>query len=204
MNYYVGSVPISDELYHHGIKGQHWGIRRYQNPDGSLTAAGKAKYGYTDTGTGGRKQGIKAYEKREDNASYKYNKPGESGWIGAGRAIKSKIGSIDKKKLKKALIISGSVVAAGVAAVAITKAVQSGNAKKGAEIVSKMLSSKNSGFNPKGVVFSVKGDRGAVSGYYSPEYAKFLRNMNRGSLPGAHAKNFQAYSKEYYDFIKKK
>ena len=25
------------ELYHHGIKGQRWGIRRFQNEDGSLT-----------------------------------------------------------------------------------------------------------------------------------------------------------------------
>ena len=33
------------ELYHHGIKGQKWGIRRYQNEDGSLTPEGKAKYG---------------------------------------------------------------------------------------------------------------------------------------------------------------
>lgn len=32
-----------NELYHHGIKGQKWGIRRYQNPDGSLTAAGKKR-----------------------------------------------------------------------------------------------------------------------------------------------------------------
>ena len=32
-----------NELYHHGIKGQRWGVRRYQNPDGTLTAAGKKK-----------------------------------------------------------------------------------------------------------------------------------------------------------------
>lgn len=31
------------EIYHHGIKGQKWGVRRYQNPDGSLTSAGKKR-----------------------------------------------------------------------------------------------------------------------------------------------------------------
>lgn len=30
-------------LYHHGIKGMKWGIRRYQNPDGSLTSSGKKR-----------------------------------------------------------------------------------------------------------------------------------------------------------------
>ena len=29
-----------DELYHYGKKGQKWGVRRYQNPDGSLTPEG--------------------------------------------------------------------------------------------------------------------------------------------------------------------
>ena len=33
-----------DELYHHGIKGQKWGIRRFENPDGTLTPEGKARY----------------------------------------------------------------------------------------------------------------------------------------------------------------
>ena len=33
-----------NELYHHGIKGQKWGVRRYQNPDGSLTPEGKKRY----------------------------------------------------------------------------------------------------------------------------------------------------------------
>lgn len=34
----------NDELAHHGILGQKWGIRRYQNEDGSLTEAGKKRY----------------------------------------------------------------------------------------------------------------------------------------------------------------
>lgn len=34
-----------NSLSHHGIKGQKWGVRRYQNEDGSLTDAGKKKYG---------------------------------------------------------------------------------------------------------------------------------------------------------------
>lgn len=34
----------SDYLAHHGIKGQKWGVRNYQNEDGTLTAAGKSRY----------------------------------------------------------------------------------------------------------------------------------------------------------------
>ena len=34
-----------DYLAHHGIKGQKWGERKYQNPDGSLTALGRVRYG---------------------------------------------------------------------------------------------------------------------------------------------------------------
>lgn len=35
----------NDILQHHGIKGQRWGVRRYQNYDGSLTAAGRRRVG---------------------------------------------------------------------------------------------------------------------------------------------------------------
>lgn len=34
---------MNNELYHHGIKGMRWGIRRYQNKDGSLTQEGKSR-----------------------------------------------------------------------------------------------------------------------------------------------------------------
>lgn len=42
--YRLTDLISSDELYHHGIKGQKWGRRRFQNEDGSLTPAGKERY----------------------------------------------------------------------------------------------------------------------------------------------------------------
>lgn len=37
------------EIYHHGIKGQKWGVRRYQYADGSLTPAGQKRYNHSNT-----------------------------------------------------------------------------------------------------------------------------------------------------------
>lgn len=36
---------MSAELVHYGAKGQKWGVRRFQNPDGTWTEAGKVRYG---------------------------------------------------------------------------------------------------------------------------------------------------------------
>ena len=42
---YVTVNSGQDYLAHHGILGMKWGIRRYQNDDGTLTAVGKKRYG---------------------------------------------------------------------------------------------------------------------------------------------------------------
>lgn len=48
MSYYIAMDRYGNyDLAHHGILGQKWGIRRFQNKDGSLTAAGKKRYQMT-------------------------------------------------------------------------------------------------------------------------------------------------------------
>lgn len=44
MNNIITRTSDTDELYHHGVKGMKWGVRRYQNKDGSITEAGKKRY----------------------------------------------------------------------------------------------------------------------------------------------------------------
>ena len=75
MNDYLAyRIKYSSELYHYGVKGQKWGIRRYQNPNGTLTEEGKIRYGVdpktgklSDEGKKLLKQDIDDQRKRKVN-----------------------------------------------------------------------------------------------------------------------------------------
>lgn len=57
-------------LYHHGIKGQKWGLRRWQNEDGSLTDAGRKHYGYGVLGS----YRLRNAERNSNYDQYKYDR----------------------------------------------------------------------------------------------------------------------------------
>lgn len=83
---------MTNELYHHGIKGQKWGVRRYQNLDRSLTPAGKERYG---RGTGDKiKSAVTAVGRTVGNAGKAVGR----GIGNAGKTVGSKISESYKKR----------------------------------------------------------------------------------------------------------
>ncbi len=57
-------------LAHHGIKGQHWGVRRFENENGTLTPAGKKRYETID----GKYQKVKAAKAKAKESYKEFNK----------------------------------------------------------------------------------------------------------------------------------
>ena len=103
------TVSSDEYLMHHGILGQKWGVRRYQNEDGTLTNAGKRRYGADTVDSINSAKGIKrrlndldqakAFNKRDikesiDHSKY-YSKKAKK--LKAKGGNKDKISELEKK-----------------------------------------------------------------------------------------------------------
>lgn len=64
---YRGAYP--NELYHYGVEGMRWGVRRYQNPDGSLTAAGRRRYAIDEA-----RSNLRSAKRESKDARREYNR----------------------------------------------------------------------------------------------------------------------------------
>ena len=97
MRDYYGTVETGRAyLKHFGIKGMKWGVRRYENYDGTLTEAGKKRYLHSDGSL--TKHGMKAEKRREEEFRKK-------GWVAVQNAAANRfnvgIGKINKKYAEK-------------------------------------------------------------------------------------------------------
>ena len=99
-------------IAHHGIKGQKWGVRRYQNEDGTLTAAGQRRY----------ERDVRRYEKRVK----RYER---------GKKLYSEGHTIRGEGIKKGFAALGTIAAAGLAEAAITATGKNFVMKRGATTI---------------------------------------------------------------------
>lgn len=99
-------IYVNGELYHYGIKGMKWGVRRYQKKDGSLTSAGKKRYS-EDTAS-------KQKSTHRSRLEAKYREKGMSqreAEIAANRRI----------KIEKVIAVTAGVTVTAAAAYVINK-----------------------------------------------------------------------------------
>lgn len=114
------------ELYHYGIKGMRWGVRRYQKEDGTLTSAGKQRYSVHDKARDSRlygKRGMQRIEKRMSKGATKK--------------------SARRRELARQVGIGLAVsVAVPVAGLTLSTLADKGYFKKGAQAIKDMYNSR--------------------------------------------------------------
>ena len=155
----------NDELYHHGILGQKWGIRRYQNPDGTLTAEGRARLKNDDKFRSKynrykRSQELmanKGLSKTKAKLAAKYEEKGmtedeaiatASRNVERAKAIAITAGAVGAATAATILVANPAPVTAGIAGV-LTKISPESGFKFAADAISKGTLKKSDSIDPR-------------------------------------------------------
>jgi hypothetical protein len=124
-------IAPEDYLMHSGVQGMKWGVRRYQNKDGSLTPEGRKRYGYTGERYAKKVQANRELGMKKDLAeqlAYKSTNrnskimQGIRAWIAGSSAIKA----FATAGAASALGFGAGTIALSIAAPAVTAAALTG------------------------------------------------------------------------------
>ena len=151
---YVHYVSSDGELRHWGIKGQKWGIRRYQNKDGSLTPAGRKRYNPDEKSSDApKKKSVKdmtddeirtAIARKQLENQYKqlHPEPQKKDSFAKGfldNAIKPAVTNAGKDFIEKALKQAGANILKGKVDPDSLEAIEASNKKLRAQIANSWL-----------------------------------------------------------------
>ena len=114
----------SDELCHHGIKGQRWGIRRFENKDGTLTPEGKSRYSKRQ-----QKEDERLYGKR---AAKRIRERVDRGGEGVKSARHAEVKRQRRKQILKRTARIAATIAAPIAIAKINTAMYNRSANRSA------------------------------------------------------------------------
>lgn len=123
---YLRRVAPEDYLMHHGVEGQKWGRRRWQNEDGSLTPAGREHYGYKGNRYDRYENKVRSEIEGRSEATYSERKKYNSGLTKNEnkRRVASQVieDQLRKREVANAAISAGTVAAyvGGAIATALT------------------------------------------------------------------------------------